>query len=177
MNAEKKRNAELQKREKQLKAQIDNLITDSLGLLKTRLKELGIQAKTPPEFIEKAKGIVSSHHELQKNKLSLEREIRQLETERDTLIASKEQELIEKYAKERKDLHPSKIRECVKRELEMTTNGMSAAVAPLLNKLSDVTFTKCSSSASMVTSARPLDVFLTTGVRAPGVGPCASGPT
>ena len=35
----------------------------------------------------------------------------------------------------------------------MTTNGMSAAVAPLLNKLSDVTFTKCSSSAAMVTSA------------------------
>ena len=152
MNAEKKRNAELQKREKQLKAQIDHLITDSLGLLKTRLKELGIQAKTPPEFIEKAKGIVSSHHELQKNKLSLEREIRQLEAERDTLIASKEQELVEKYTKERKDLHPSKIREYVKRELEVATNGMSA-VAPLLNKLSDVTFTKCSSSAAMVTSA------------------------
>ena len=41
------------KREKQLKSQIDNLITDSLNLLKTRLSELGIQAKTPPEFIEK----------------------------------------------------------------------------------------------------------------------------
>ena len=168
MNAEKKRNAELQKREKQLKAQIDNLITDSLGLLKTRLKELGIQAKTPPEFIEKAKGIVSSHHELQKNKLSLEREIRQLEAERDTLIASKEQELIEKYTKERKDLHPSKIREYVKRELEATTNGMgmSSAVAPLLNKLSDVTFTKCSSSAAMVTSA----VSGAGGANAPGTG-------
>ena len=168
MNAEKKRNAELQKREKQLKAQIDNLITDSLGLLKTRLKELGIQAKTPPEFIEKAKGIVSSHHELQKNKLSLEREIRQLEAERDTLIASKEQELIEKYTKERKDLHPSKIREYVKRELEMTTNGMSTVVAPLLNKLSDVTFTKCSSSAAMVTSA-------VSGAGAGAVGASAAG--
>ena len=169
MNAEKKRNVELQKREKQLKAQIDNLITDSLGLLKTRLKELGIQAKTPPEFIEKAKGIVSSHHELQKNKLSLEREIRQLEAERDTLIASKEQELIEKYTKERKDLHPSKIREYVKRELE-TANGMSS-VAPLLNKLSDVTFTKCSSSAAMVTSAVSGTGGATAGVAAPpGVG-------
>ena len=40
---EQKKKTELMKREKQLKSQIDNLITDSLNLLKTRLSELGIQ--------------------------------------------------------------------------------------------------------------------------------------
>ena len=64
IECEKKTKHELLKREKQLKAQIDNLISDSLSLLKQRLGELGIQAKTPPEFIEKAKGIVCQHHEI-----------------------------------------------------------------------------------------------------------------
>jgi hypothetical protein len=41
--SEKKKNTELVKREKQLKSQIDNLIADSLALLKRRLDELGIQ--------------------------------------------------------------------------------------------------------------------------------------
>ncbi len=163
--AEKKRNAELVKREKQLKSQIDNLINDSLGLLKTRLRELGIQAKTPPEFIEKAKGIVSSHHELQRSKASLEREIRQLEEERAALLASKENELVERMVRERKDMHPARIREFVKKEVDAAAanggggggnpGGVSATVAPLLNKLSDVTFTKCSSTAAVLTSASP----------------------
>ena len=56
----------LTKRVKQLENQIDNLIQDSLGLLKARLKELGISADTPTEFIEKAKGIVCSHNDFQK---------------------------------------------------------------------------------------------------------------
>jgi len=42
---ENKKNSELVKREKQLKSQIDNLISDSLALLKRRLDELGIQVK------------------------------------------------------------------------------------------------------------------------------------
>ena len=71
LEREKKRNQELVKREKQLKAQIENLINDSLQLLKCRLNELGIQAKSPPEFIEKAKGIVRSHHKLQVKRLGL----------------------------------------------------------------------------------------------------------
>ena len=43
---ENKKNSELVKREKQLKSQIDNLISDSLALLKRRLDELGIQVIT-----------------------------------------------------------------------------------------------------------------------------------
>ena len=79
MLRERKRNHDLVRREKQLKSQIENLINDSLQLLKCRLNELGIQAKSPPEFIEKAKGIVGAHHTLQKDKTSLEKEIQALE--------------------------------------------------------------------------------------------------
>ena len=97
---EQKKKVELQKREKQLKSQIDNLIQDSLNLLKTRLSELGIQAKSPPEFIEKAKGIVSQHHELQRNKVSVENEVRQLELEQEKIIQTKEKEMLEHLLKQ-----------------------------------------------------------------------------
>ena len=46
ISVENKKNSELVKREKQLKSQIDNLISDSLALLKRRLDELGIQVIT-----------------------------------------------------------------------------------------------------------------------------------
>jgi cell division protein FtsB len=49
--SEKKKNTELVKREKQLKSQIDNLIADSLALLKRRLDELGIQVSKTFFFI------------------------------------------------------------------------------------------------------------------------------
>ena len=52
------REDQLTKRVKQLENQIDNLIQDSLGLLKARLRELGISADTPTDLFEKAKGIV-----------------------------------------------------------------------------------------------------------------------
>jgi hypothetical protein len=54
-----------------------------------------IQAKTPPEFIEKAKMIVGNHHELQRNKASLEAEIAKLEHAQSQVVAKKEKELIE----------------------------------------------------------------------------------
>ncbi|TRY75673.1 hypothetical protein TCAL_11608 [Tigriopus californicus] len=152
---EQKRQGELHKREKQLKAQIDNLISDSLGLLQCRLQELGIKAKTPPEFIEKAKGIVCSHHDLQKNKASLEAEVRALEANHEKLMLTKERELLEKLAQERPDLSATSAKEVVRRELEVQSrppretrhshepSPTPTKVAPLLNKLSDVTFTKC----------------------------------
>ena len=46
LSTERKKNSELLKREKQLKSQIENLISDSLSLLKKRLDELGIQVCT-----------------------------------------------------------------------------------------------------------------------------------
>jgi H3 lysine-79-specific histone-lysine N-methyltransferase len=83
---EQERKEQLSKRVKQLENQIDNLIQDSLGLLKARLRELGITATTPTEFIEKAKGIVCSHNELQKKRGGLEAEIRRLELDQEALI-------------------------------------------------------------------------------------------
>ena len=150
---EKKRNQELTKREKQLKAQIENLISDSLALLKCRLKELGIQAKSPPEFIEKAKGIVCNHHELQKDKSNLDREVQDLEAEQEKIIAAKEKELFETMIKT--GLTPTEVRQIVRKQIEAAVNGLVAVaegkqpgdtrVTPLLNKLSDVTLTKCPS--------------------------------
>jgi hypothetical protein len=153
-SSEQKRNADLQKRKKQLEAQVETLTSDSLGLLKARLGELGIPAKTPPEFIEKAKGIVSHHHELQRNKSNLEGEIRQLEIDRENLVQIKEKELIEKLMRERPDLGHVHVRDVVNREIDRTLSGSHpesaaasasapAKVSPLLNKLSDVTLTKC----------------------------------
>ena len=58
------------------------------------------QAKTPPEFIEKAKGIVCQHHELQRNKVSVENEVRQLEMEQEKIIQTKEKEMLEHLLKQ-----------------------------------------------------------------------------
>ncbi len=162
---EKRRRTELQKRERQLKAQIENLIADSLGLLRCRLGELGIQARNSPEFIEKAKGIVCSHHDLQRKKAGVEAEIRTLEAETDKFRRAKEAELQEKMARERPGMPHGQIKDIVRRELDhIMSSGAAAAmppqspssqhqssppaaggagtsVAPLLNKLSDVTFT------------------------------------
>merc|ERR1719494_325175 len=87
---EKERKEQLTRRVKQLENQIDNLIQDSLGLLKARLRELGINATAPTDFIERAKGIVCSHNDLQKKRGGLEAEIRRLEDEQEQLIARKE---------------------------------------------------------------------------------------
>ena len=53
------------------------------------------QAKTPPEFIEKAKMIVCNHHELQRSKAGLESEIAKLEQTQGQMMAKKERELID----------------------------------------------------------------------------------
>ena len=45
------------------------------------------------EFIEKAKGIVSNHHDLQRNKATIETEVRQLELEQEKIIQTKEKEI------------------------------------------------------------------------------------
>ena len=66
-----------------------------MSLLKSRLGELGISAKSPSEFIEKAKGIVGAHHELQRNKATIENEVRQLELEQEKIIQTKEKEMME----------------------------------------------------------------------------------
>lgn len=156
IETEKKKKVELEKREKQLRGQIDNLISESLRFLNGRLGELGITAKNSPEFIEKAKGIVCNHHDLQRKKVSLEAEIQQLEIEAERLARAKEAELVDKLVKTERynGTSPAQIREYVKREIDGAVNGhltltpADVKVAPLLNKLSDVTFTKCPSDSS-----------------------------
>ena len=76
IDKEKDRRENLTKRVKQLENQIDSLIQDSLGLLKARMRELGIAATTPTSFTEQAKDIVCSHTDLLKKKGGLETEIR-----------------------------------------------------------------------------------------------------
>ena len=141
---EKKKKVELLKREKQLKSQIENLINDSLNLLKSRLNELGIQAKSPPEFIEKAKGIVCQHHELQRNKAAMENEVKQLEHEQEKMIQAKEKEMLEHLLKQGIPMPEAKKK--VKITIENTIANLQNSenkVSPLLNKLADVTLTKC----------------------------------
>ena len=129
------------KRERQLKSQIENLISDSLGLLKCRLNELGIQAKSPPEFIEKAKSIVCNHHELQRGKSNLENEIRQLEEEQEKVIAAKEKELLDKIMKSGVTYGDAKA--IIQKQIEGALNGFKGGnghtadpkVAPFLNKV------------------------------------------
>ena len=123
MAQEKKKNNELVKREKQLKSQIDNLIADSLSLLKRRLDELGIQAKTPPEFIEKAKMIVCNHHELQRNKAGLETEISKLSQAQSQIVAKKEKELIDYGVRD--GLTQAEARAQAKRKIDSILNTLT----------------------------------------------------
>ena len=151
IDKEKERKELLTKRVKQLENQIDNLIQDSLGLLKARLKELGISADTPTEFIERAKGIVCSHNDLQKKKGCIESEIRKLELDNDALITKKEKELLDAALAMKSGSHPevniAELRNMVKSEIKACLDGtgragLGRAASPLPKVGSDVTLTK-----------------------------------
>uniref|UniRef100_A0A0K2TNK4 Histone-lysine N-methyltransferase, H3 lysine-79 specific n=1 Tax=Lepeophtheirus salmonis TaxID=72036 RepID=A0A0K2TNK4_LEPSM len=178
---EKKKNIELLARKKQLKTQVDSLLDESLDILKVRLRELGIPATSPPEFIEKAKEIVSIHHELQNNRKNLEGEVNKIQEENDNLISSKEQELIEQLSK-LKGFSNTDAKNIIRNEIDTVVKNVpvsysnstfpsksdeniyisgpitcskkieGATVTPLLNKLSDVTFTKCPPPEETLTS-------------------------
>eukprot|EP00092_Neocalanus_flemingeri_P011552 GFUD01012449.1.p1 GENE.GFUD01012449.1~~GFUD01012449.1.p1 ORF type:complete len:1610 (-),score=395.77 GFUD01012449.1:789-5618(-) len=147
---EKSRNEQLSKRVDQLESQIETLIQDSLGMLKSGLKELGIEATTPPEFIEKAKGIVCEHNELQKRRYCLEAEIKQLEEEQNKLLKNKESELFEQLLKQksphRVDLSESELMKVVQREIKECLEPAK----PFTNKklVSDVTLTRVEDNTS-----------------------------
>ena len=138
----------LTKRVKQLENQIDNLIQDSLGLLKARLRELGISADAPTEFIEKAKGIVCSHNDLQKRKGSLDAEVRKLEVEQEALITKKEKEILDAVLAQRSganhEVNIAELRNMVKNEIKACLEGRIPlrTPSPLPKVGSDVTLTK-----------------------------------
>ena len=148
ISAEKERKELLTKRVKQLENQIDNLIQDSLVLLKARLRELGISADTPTEFIGKAKGIVCSHNDLQKKKGDLEAEIRKLELDQETIITKKEKEILDAVLAQRSgsnnDVNIAELRNMVKSEIKACLDGKTPqrSTSPLPKVGSDVTLTK-----------------------------------
>ena len=74
---------------------LESMKKDSLGLLMARLRELGISANTQTDFIEKAKGIVCNHNDIQKKKGGLEAEIRRLELDQENIITKKEKEILD----------------------------------------------------------------------------------
>ena len=148
INRERERKDQLTKRVRQLENQIDNLIQDSLGLLKARLRELGISAETPTEFIERAKGIVCSHNDLQKKKGSLDAEVRRLELEQEAIITRKEKEILDAVLAQRSgvnnDANIAEFRNMVKNEIQACLEGKLPARpnSPLPKVGSDVTLTK-----------------------------------
>merc|ERR1712080_298113 len=68
IEAQKKNNLEFTEKQKQLKAEVDHLTRNSLTLVKSKFRELGVSSNSHLEFIEKAKNIMWQHHELQKDK-------------------------------------------------------------------------------------------------------------
>ena len=74
------------------------------------------------EFIEKAKGIVSNHHDLQRNKATIETEVRQLELEQEKIIQTKEKEMIDHLLKQGMTVGDAKRR--VKLTIENTINAL-----------------------------------------------------
>ena len=143
---EKERKEQLTRRVKQLENQIDNLIQDSLGLLKARLRELGINATAPTDFIERAKGIVCSHNDLQKKRGGLEAEIRRLEGEQEQLIARKEKEILDSVLASRsgskEDVNLADLRARVKSDIRACLEEKEGRDSPLPKVGSDVTLTK-----------------------------------
>jgi hypothetical protein len=85
-----------------------------------------LQAKTPPEFIEKAKLIVCNHHELQRTKASLESEIAKLEQGQGQIIAKKERELIDNVIKT-SGLSHSEAKALTRRKIDSLLNGKKPA--------------------------------------------------
>ena len=107
LTKEKVRKDQLSKRVGQLQTQIDNLVQESLEMLKFSLTELGIEALNPTEFIVKAKDIVCNHNELQNKKIKLENEVVKLQDEHELLLKMKEKELFECLINDKSSLNIS----------------------------------------------------------------------
>ena len=139
---EKNRRELLSKRVSQLESQIDNLAQESLEMLKYSLKELGIEATNPPQFIEKAKDIVCKHNELQKKKINLESEVSELQQEQARLTKEKERQLYESLLlnKSSHNLTDHDIQQVVQNEINLCTKLDASTLSD--KKHLDITLTK-----------------------------------
>ena len=139
---EKNRKDSLSKRVSQLESQIENLAQESLEMLKYSLKELGIEATNPPQFIEKAKDIVCKHNDLHKRKINLESEVSELQQEQARLTKEKERQLFEslRLNKSSHNLTDHDVQQWVQNEINLCTKLDASTLSE--NKHFDITLTK-----------------------------------
>ena len=112
------------------------------------MRELGISATTPTDFIERAKGIVCSHNDLQKKRGGLESEIRRLELDQEQLIARKEKEILDSVLASKagvnQEVNLAELRARVKSDIEacLEDSRREESGSPLPRVGSDITLTK-----------------------------------
>ncbi|KAL4236947.1 Histone-lysine N-methyltransferase [Mactra antiquata] len=92
---EKLRQVDLNSEVQRLEKQIDHLQKDSTQQLKTRMKELDIDARTPSEFIAQARGILTQQNDLESMVHTLQTQIQQIETENQTLLDAQNRSVID----------------------------------------------------------------------------------
>ncbi|XP_038048561.1 histone-lysine N-methyltransferase, H3 lysine-79 specific-like isoform X2 [Patiria miniata] len=88
------RKDQLDARQEQLEKQIEHLRYDSMKMLNVRLDELGIEAKTPSELVEKSKEIVGKHRELQLQCEALQHQIQSIEDANDKVVRESQQDVL-----------------------------------------------------------------------------------
>lgn len=110
---------------------------------------MGISATTPTDFIERAKGIVCSHNDLQKKRGGLEQEIRRLEQDQEALIARKEKEILDSVlaskAGGKQEVNLAELRAMVKSDIRACLEASmdtEKVTSPLPRVGNDVTLTK-----------------------------------
>lgn len=91
---EKQRQLQLRAKAMHLEVQISGLQKEGVSRLKQRMKELGIQAENPSEFLTQAKKIVTGHKELQGHLNNIQGQVSSLEMERNKLVGETNQRIL-----------------------------------------------------------------------------------
>ena len=103
-------------------AQVADLVQDNLGILGSGLRDLGIQADTPPQFIARAKDLVCEHGELERVRSGLAGQVARLEAEQARLVQKKEAELLDCLQRQ-SSLSSNQLRAAVEREIQACVAG------------------------------------------------------
>lgn len=123
---EREKQTRLKNRTNQLEKQIKTLVEDSVGLLKSRMGEIGLDTNNTKQqdFLAKAKEIVGKHKELQNTKNKLQQEVMNLEEENNNLSALHLKILAEKNSQDYQDfeLASKASHDLVLREINNTFN-------------------------------------------------------
>jgi len=84
------------RREIKSKKQIQNLIEESIKLLKCKLNALGIRATSYDEYYNRATNIICRHDSLKAGKYYIEKQMLDIEAEQERIIEEKQKKLLEK---------------------------------------------------------------------------------